>query len=161
MIYALVDPRTREVGYVGKTVLPPGVRLCNHISDARGCNDNKRRRWINALVDQGTAPEIFVIEEVCHDEWDEAERAWIAYFRSLGQAAANSHGGGQRGRPGGWRMSDEQKAKISASLKGRMPSSSSLDNLKIGQSSPVGPQHRQKISESLRRYHAQRKEAIQ
>lgn len=160
-IYALIDPRDRSVGYVGKTVLPLHVRLSGHISDSRGKYDNKRRRWINELLDAGVVPEIGLIEEVLHDGWDDAERAWILFFRSQGQARANSHAGGQgggnnRGKP----MSPETKAKVSATLKSKPLSPAHAAALAKGREKgwTMTEAQKRKLSDSLHRYYAERKQ---
>jgi len=90
-IYALLDPFTSEVRYVGKSV-DIGLRLYAH------CHDNPNRRtycanWIRSL--KPNKPEIIILETLNHfSEWPEAEIFWIAYMRSLGANLTNHSLGG-------------------------------------------------------------------
>ena len=93
-IYGLVDPRTSELRYVGKTVFGLPLRLRQHINDARrGRVDIWRFRWINELTRCGLVPEIFELEYTRGD-WQEAEQFWIAYFRFIGASLVNATAGG-------------------------------------------------------------------
>lgn len=150
-IYALLDPASGSVGYVGKTVLRLSTRLSNHLSDARRQGDaNKRTRWINSLPEP---PKIVLVEEVTEDRWDEAEREWIAHYRSLGQAQANTHSGGQRGpRGSGHKQSEETRKKIASALKGRKPSQAQVVALRHHRESPRSDQHRESSRASMKSY---------
>lgn len=150
-IYALIGP-DGSVGYVGKTVLPLGIRLSNHLSEARRSGKtNKRIEWINSLPTP--FPWIKLIEEVVEDQWDERERFWIAHYRSIGQAQANTHPGGQRGPRGiGHPQSAETRRKISESLSGREPSASQERALRESREAPRSPAHRASSSKSMKNF---------
>lgn len=90
-IYALLDPHTKEIRYVDKTV-KLRQRYAEH------CCNNKpghRQSWIKSM---GCAPEMIVLEEV-DDCWADAEQWWISYFRFLGARLTNLTIGGE-GTPG-------------------------------------------------------------
>src|SRR5262245_22184632 len=60
-IYALRDPRTQEVRYVGKTVNPRG-RLKVHLHHARRGTSWHVSRWIRELFAEGLLPQWEVLE---------------------------------------------------------------------------------------------------
>ena len=63
-IYALADPRTRDVRYVGKTS-DLDARLNGHACEARRSpKATPRLTWLRALAKDGVRPEILVLEEV-------------------------------------------------------------------------------------------------
>lgn len=89
-IYALHDPDTGEVRYIGKAN-KPNMRLKTHVRESR-----TRRRpvnnWVQGLVAQGKMP----VLEVVHwtDYWEEAERSLIADCRAAGMNLLNLADGG-------------------------------------------------------------------
>lgn len=90
-IYGLVDPRTEQIRYVGKTVEKLRRRLKSHIV-ARNLK-YPVNRWVKKLFDAGLRPDIFEIETVdaC---WQDAEQFWISYFRCVGADLLNLAPGG-------------------------------------------------------------------
>lgn len=97
-IYGLVDPASSELRYVGKTAQRVSARLGGHIAAARA----KGRKapvycWIRSLLDRSLRPEVILLDVVPSVEWEEAERFWIAYFRSLGARLTNLTAGGDVG----------------------------------------------------------------
>jgi hypothetical protein len=62
IIYALVDPRTHQVRYVGKTSKPIGERLGHHVGAARRNVKKPVYDWIRGL--HPTPPIIIVLQEV-------------------------------------------------------------------------------------------------
>lgn len=90
-IYALIDPFTDEVRYVGKSVRPQ-ERLINH------CNEQSRTwrtNWLRSLRAKGARPRLRILQELPIDaDWQEAERAWIAKGRALGWPLTNCTSGG-------------------------------------------------------------------
>ena len=97
-IYALRDPRTGIVRYVGKTVQSLSARLASHISDARSV-ETKNARWIRKLVPQGLRPAIEELEQ-CDSDWAQREAHWIAHFKLLAGSMLNNHTCGGEGAPG-------------------------------------------------------------
>ena len=96
-IYVLIDPRTEEIRYVGRTSKKPEERLFGHIYRSnRGCHKD---RWIRQLRRAGLVPRMVVIQRVPLLCWREAERYWIGHFNSIGCPLTNSAEGGE-GTPG-------------------------------------------------------------
>jgi|SRR5579863_448394 len=113
-IYGLCDPITKELRYVGETILPLKKRLALHISS------RKRRRshvtnWIKKLYSSGLRPEIFEIETVLVEELEEAEIWNIVYWKSLGCRLTNTTSGGEGVH--GWVPSKETRKKLSQKIK--------------------------------------------
>jgi hypothetical protein len=100
-IYGLVDPRTKELRYIGKTVLSPDRRLSTHLWRAEAQPEKRHSMaWLLGLKRAGIRPEVFVIEEIAPGiDWVEAEQFWIAYFRMIGADLCNHTVGGE-GVPG-------------------------------------------------------------
>jgi hypothetical protein len=100
-IYALACPETNEVRYVGKST-NPRFRLrsgSGHIGEAKRGDDTHRGRWIRSLLARGLEPRLIILEEVVCDEWEEAERRWIAHYRGLcGDQLTNHTDGGDGAR---------------------------------------------------------------
>lgn len=89
-IYALLDPYTNEVRYIGKTKYSLTHRLSGHLQSKQ---NNHRCNWIASIVKQGKLPNIILIEQTYH--WEEAEIFWISYFKFLGARLVNSTSGGE------------------------------------------------------------------
>lgn len=118
IIYGLVDPRTEEVRYIGKSsrgMTRPWLHLCP--SNLRG--ESHKERWIRAVMADGLKPKIVVLQRCASvDELDAAEEQVITDFRSRGAALTNATPGG-KGKPLGCASSEETRKKISAALTGR------------------------------------------
>jgi hypothetical protein len=113
-IYALLDPRDQAVRYVGKTGVALRRRWQNHMTDIRSQRSH-RACWIKHLLSLNLKPQIFLLEEVPTEFWQEAERFWIAHFQKIGARLTNGTTGGD----GGFEMSAASRAKISAVQMGR------------------------------------------
>lgn len=95
IIYGLIDPRTNELRYVGKTLQKTNYRLRHHIRRALATPAlNLVSGWINDVMSSGRSPEIFIIEYVCGQSWQDAEQFWIAYWRFVGADLLNMTKGG-------------------------------------------------------------------
>jgi len=88
----LIDPRDQTVRYVGKTTSTTR-RLRQHVEQGHGANVGVQT-WIDKLVGAGLAPQMIVLGRCELAEWEEAERAWIAFFRERGRLH-NIHAGGR------------------------------------------------------------------
>lgn len=106
-IYILVDPSSQEVRYVGVTT-DPETRYVLHLTQKTRTH---KFYWIQSVLRTGNKPLLFVIERVEND-WQEAERRWIAHYRSIGCRLTNLTNGGD-GIPG-YRFSEESKARMRA-----------------------------------------------
>lgn len=110
-IYALADPRTGRVRYVGKAN-DPEQRLAQH-RHGDGRNGHKNN-WIRQLRRAGLCPVLHILQE-CADDWADRERYWIAYHRAAGEPLTNLTEGGEGAS--GRALSDDVKAQLSASAK--------------------------------------------
>lgn len=115
IIYALEDPETNEIRYVGKTVIKLYRRLCQHY---QGRKNSYKDSWITSLRSRGLKPiisELDRIENSDDTDWQDVERFYICYLRFLGCRLTNLDVGGT----GGNLKSEETKKKIGDSHRGR------------------------------------------
>lgn len=104
-IYALVDPETQEIRYIGKAN-NPRKRFNKHL---RQTDDTYKQRWIHGLQSRNLKPLMQIIEEIPVDLWQERERYWIDFYRAQGCHLTNTAPGGQAGG-----MSPEGRARLVA-----------------------------------------------
>jgi hypothetical protein len=90
-IYALIDPRTAAVRYVGKAD-NPYHRLRRHVYEGR--SNAAKCAWFDELRALGLWPEVRVLETVPREQWEERERHWIATMRARGADLLNICEGG-------------------------------------------------------------------
>lgn len=93
-IYALADPDTGEVRYIGKAN-DANKRLLSHMRTMHR-KDYPVYRWMRKL---GKAPAIVVLRCVGVDAWPEAEREEIAKARAAGSRLLNATDGGNQPQP--------------------------------------------------------------
>ncbi len=113
-IYALSDPETGEVRYVGKTM----NMQARHKGHRNEKSETHKCHWIAALKRKGLNPiieELERIENSSEREWHQAERFWISYLRFLGCRLCNILKGGH----GPTMASRETALKISLAKKGK------------------------------------------
>lgn len=118
-IYFLIDPRTNEIRYVGKTTKQLNKRLFNgHLKDKAKTH---KTNWINSLKKQGLIPEIKLVK-ICKNE-ELCNFSEKFYIKLLGRAdknmgiLVNSTDGGE-GTPGKI-LTQETKNKIGNSNLGK------------------------------------------
>ena len=97
-IYALIDPVSTEIRYVGKTTQRSDIRLRQHIQCPTNAN---MRRWLERLQAIGVAPRIRLITCCPVAEWQRHESRWILWAREKGARLLNVDPGGECRRPGG------------------------------------------------------------
>lgn len=142
-VYCLIDPRTEEIRYIGKTVATLPTRLSQHCYAAA---NNKWRShvnsWIKSLLDAGMRPIIRALS-VVNDKHilSQEECRLIAYYKTHGARLTNLTDGGDGalgrvlskasiekmrishlGQPGHWigkKRDPETGRKISQANKGR------------------------------------------
>jgi hypothetical protein len=93
-IYALTDPVTDEVRYVGKADRVK-VRYVSHLREAKSGKDSYKCNWIRQLINNGQMPKLIVLEEISQDEWKKAEIYYIKEFKRLGHNLTNLTKGGE------------------------------------------------------------------
>lgn len=114
-IYALVDPITEQVRYIGKSN-NPRKRYNAHLTDTRF--SKHKINWIKKLKEQSLVPVLQILEEVSQEIWQERERYWIAFYREHGHNLINETDGGEG--MNGWEATPEVRAKRSESLTGKV-----------------------------------------
>lgn len=146
-VYGLIDPRSGGLRYVGKTERSAVARLKRHIHNAREGVKSHVYNWLRQLLAAGLKPEVEVLERhETAEALDEAERHFIAYFRSIGCDVVNLTSGGdgsvgyrhteqskqkQRAKMAGRKLTPEHRASISLGLAGRLVPSSTRDKLSV------------------------------
>ena len=108
-VYALTDPRTHEVRYIGKTVQKPEHRLTLHLARAQRGYRAHVYSWIRELLRLGMSPGLRILDGIPGNGSDE-EREWIAYGRMQGWRLTNHTDGGEGSA--GLKASEETKAKM-------------------------------------------------
>lgn len=84
-IYALIDPRTDKVRYVGQTTRLLEERLKGHYADMRSSSGNGRKnKWIKELLDNDIEPKLKHLETVDIHQSHLHEDEWIKYFCNKG-----------------------------------------------------------------------------
>jgi len=143
-IYALCEPASRVVRYIGKSDFPQR-RFSNHLSrSARrqshlGC-------WLRSILSRGELPSIVILREVPVETWQAEEALYIKAARVLGLNLVNATDGGEgcsgrspsaetrskmRAAKLGKKLSAAHCANMSIALKGRTTSPTSLAKLLV------------------------------
>lgn len=94
-IYALIDPDTGELRYIGAT--DNIVRRMREILAPNLSKSRKRAEWIIELKAEGKQPNLSILETCPEAEAVLVERKWIARYRELGAPLLNVHVGGEGG----------------------------------------------------------------
>lgn len=92
-IYALIDPVTEEIRYVGKTHNLK-ARYGKHFNS---CNNTKTRNanWIKSLLKRGIKPIMEVIHECDESNWSFWEQHYISLYKSWNLRLNNHTAGGE------------------------------------------------------------------
>jgi hypothetical protein len=126
-IYALVDPRTDTVRYIGKSV-EPEQRFYSHLWAAKKTEKQFRvLRWIRTLLSQSVEPVMWIIEETTPELWEERERYWISHYGGFENLTNLTEGGNGVLIP---TRSEEWKRKIGDAHRGKTISSEMREKLR-------------------------------
>ena len=111
-IYALCDPRTLEVRYVGKA---DNIyeRLYKHLHEKEVTH---KAKWIQSLLNLGMLPIYQILEECDTSIWQQREKDWIAFEKKIGCNLTNATIGGD-GVMDGKHHTFEARAKIKVARK--------------------------------------------
>lgn len=77
-IYGLIDPRTSQLRYIGKSN-NPRVRYTKHVNDK---SISHKCSWIEQLRLIGLLPWLIILDVVPMEQWQHFEADWITCFRS-------------------------------------------------------------------------------
>lgn len=92
IIYGLVDPRTKEVRYIGQSI--NGIRrLQEHASAAKRGEKGRKANWIRSLQRLGLSFKTVIIERTERDKLNEREKFWISIYKSFCDLTNISDGG--------------------------------------------------------------------
>lgn len=98
-IYALLDPDTRRIRYVGATG-DPVRRLRNHWSSRLPGRTGRVAEWMRTL---SSKPELHVLQEVKDEVVDEAEKYWINLLTQVPSVDLLNVSDMSHGYPSGYR----------------------------------------------------------
>ena len=129
-IYALIDPRTDKVRYIGKTQYDVGFRLQQHLARASNAKfKSHKNNWLRQLLALNLTPRVEILDVLDdHMDWQSTERQYIEDGHLQGWPLTNSTNGGD-----GWsgHHTEETKRKMSVTHQGK----------------PLSAEHRGKIAE--------------
>jgi hypothetical protein len=129
-IYALCDPITEEIRYIGKTNTPR-KRYYSHLNESKiGKRKSHKISWIRKLLSLNQKPVMKIIDEVDSAEWKFWEAHYINLYKCNGNLT-NLTEGGQGGN--GYSHTEESKQRMSKSKKGRKLSDDQKLKLSEGQ----------------------------
>lgn len=94
-IYALLDPETLLVRYVGKTV-DPESRLRSHVYPSEPSKKTYKANWIKSLTSRNLQPKMIILESMdATSDWGKSETFWIDYFKFMDVPLTNYRSGGE------------------------------------------------------------------
>lgn len=114
VIYALTEPDTGVVRYVGQST-DPKRRYRGHVFDSRSGETDHKSNWIASLLRRDVVPGLLILEVVAREEANAAEGRWISHYRELVDLTNHRDEGDVRV------FDDATRHKISASKAGCIP----------------------------------------
>lgn len=111
-LYALSDPNTGKMRYVGKSD-NPFKRFRDHCRKFK-LHNTAASKWIGSLAAKGQRPLMDILDEVPISEWPLWEREYIRVFRAINIPLLNLTDGGEGGN-----LSPECRERGVAKLRGR------------------------------------------
>lgn len=140
-IYALIDPNTAKIRYVGKSIRPK-QRLQNQMNEVSNCH---RSHWLQSLKKDGKIPHQVILQELDDDApWQSYEIAWIKHGKEMGWPLTNNTDGGD----GVCNLPEETKRRMSQVWSGRKHKPETIEKLKFARALRV-------TSEETRKKHSQ------
>ena len=147
-IYILIDPRTDEIRYVGKTEQSINARINGHMQDTAKCH---RVHWLNELKQLGLKPRAAILatidlfEPFDEETWKIEEKYWIGKLRQMGARLTNNTIGGD-GTSG---LPLETRQRMRLTWLGRKHKPETIEKLKIARAKRIiTPETRDKMSKS-------------
>lgn len=120
LIYKLLDPRTNEIRYIGRTKHTPSKRLYEHCTLRNLKSNTHKNHWIKQLISLNLRPLIEIIEYVDVTQVFVREIYWIQFYKTNGYNLTNTSDGGDGSF--GYKMNDEsiQKSLNSRRINGTL-----------------------------------------
>lgn len=156
-IYALCEPDTGEVRYIGKAD-DPEIRFRRHLRLEAADFNTHKSRWVRSIRSKGLLPKLEILCKASRDNWREVERLQIRLAKMCGLDLVNGSPGGEGFGSGadnpnyGKAASRDTRAKMSASAKmrtGRFVSTETRNKLRaVFLGRKMSPQDRAKLSAS-------------
>lgn len=148
-VYALLDPRSGAVCYIGRTARPLSKRMHGHWSHDASKTD-PRNRFVRDMKALGLRVRGVELEVVDDADADAAEMKWIARFRATGFPLLNRSAGGKSNS--GLSPSAETRARMSRAHVGLPKSENTIARLSASlRGLPKSEAHRRKLAESVAR----------
>jgi predicted GIY-YIG superfamily endonuclease len=94
-IYALIDPDTDEVRYIGATDNIQR-RMREHLAPSLK-KSRKKAEWIIELKAEGKQPNLSILESCTEEDAVPVERKWIVHYKEADAPLLNVHAGGEGG----------------------------------------------------------------
>lgn len=148
-IYALKDPISSRVRYVGKAA-DPFFRYEEHLQPRYAGDGTHRGNWVSKLLRDSLTPTLEILDSVPESEWQFWEKEWIRLYRALEPDLTNATDGGEgttfwRGKT----RSEETRQRMRASQLGKKHSPETREKLrKINLGNRHTAEARCKISEA-------------
>jgi hypothetical protein len=108
-IYALIDPNTNKIRYVGKSN-NPNKRLYDHMHSCYLTHTHKNI-WLRTLHKENKQPIVKILQEVPLEEWEFFEKYWINTLRNKGEKLTNIDEGGNGLSKHSYNTKDKMKLK--------------------------------------------------
>lgn len=95
LVYALKDPRTQEIRYIGKST--SGMRrVLQHKNSSSLKKISHKNNWIKSLLDSGLMYQIEILQNCSsNEETLQAEMYWIKFHKEAGANLTNLTDGGE------------------------------------------------------------------
>ena len=115
-IYALKDPETKQIRYIGRSKNPK-KRLYEHHQVRRIHTKSHHNNWIWSLLERGLRAEMEILEECDETNWSERERYWISTLSDLTNTTAGGEGEFRRYKER--QITEETKKKVAETVSRR------------------------------------------